>query len=125
MTDKRPSADKNTENLPELLPIMPLHETALFPKMVLPLVVMQSESVKLVDEAMSKNRIIGLLVSRPTEEGDGAESGTAAYATSTQPVRAASFEAAGSRRLVLQGWVSWVPGGFAARQAGSRISGSR
>ncbi len=74
MTDKRPSADKNTENLPELLPIMPLHETALFPKMVLPLVVMQSESVKLVDEAMSKNRIIGLLVSRPTQEGESAES---------------------------------------------------
>ncbi|MCK4986943.1 MAG: endopeptidase La, partial [Desulfobacterales bacterium] len=41
-----------------------------FPKMVLPLVVMQGESVRLVDEAMAKNRIIGLVVSKKPEEGN-------------------------------------------------------
>lgn len=70
MSDKRPAVDVSPENLPEILPIMPLHETALFPKMVLPLVVMQGESVKLVDEAMSKNRIIGLLISKHAAEDD-------------------------------------------------------
>ncbi|MBW2516793.1 MAG: endopeptidase La, partial [Deltaproteobacteria bacterium] len=44
-------------------------DAALFPKMVLPLVVMQGESVRLVDEAMAKNRIIGLVVSKKPQEG--------------------------------------------------------
>jgi ATP-dependent Lon protease len=52
------------ENIPEILPILPLFDAALFPKMVLPLVVMEGQSVKLIDEAMGKDRIIGLIVSK-------------------------------------------------------------
>ncbi|MEJ2097792.1 MAG: endopeptidase La [Deltaproteobacteria bacterium] len=48
--------------------MLPLYDTVLFPKMVLPLVVMQKESVQLIDEAMSKDRIIGLLVSKATSD---------------------------------------------------------
>ena len=58
----------DAEKVPEILPILPLYDAALFPKMVLPLVVMQGESVKLVDEAMAKDRIIGLVVSKKPEE---------------------------------------------------------
>jgi len=58
----------DAETIPEVLPILPLYDAALFPKMVLPLVVMQGESVKLVDEAMAKDRIIGLIVSKKPEE---------------------------------------------------------
>jgi ATP-dependent Lon protease len=64
MTEKRSPEDFTTEKLPGHLPILPLHETALFPKMVLPLVVMQGDSIKLVDEAMQKDRIIGMLVAK-------------------------------------------------------------
>ena len=70
MTDQKPSLDVNLKELPENLPILPLFDTVLFPKMVLPLVVMQEESVQLIDEAMSNNRIIGLLVSK-TSPGEG------------------------------------------------------
>ena len=56
--------------VPEILPILPLYDAALFPKMVLPLVVLQGESVQLVDEAMAKDRIIGLIVSKKPEEKD-------------------------------------------------------
>ena len=56
MTQQRSPEDLTTEKLPERLPILPLHETALYPKMVLPLVVMQGDSIKLVDEAMQKDR---------------------------------------------------------------------
>ena len=43
--------------------------TKLLRKMVLPLVVMQPESIQLVDEAMSKDRLIGLIVAKkPVEE---------------------------------------------------------
>ncbi|MFW5636130.1 MAG: LON peptidase substrate-binding domain-containing protein, partial [Thermodesulfobacteriota bacterium] len=61
-----------TDNLPDILPILPLFDAALYPKMVLPLVVMQGESVQLVDEAMSNDRIIGLLVSNTSGSEDTA-----------------------------------------------------
>ena len=84
MPESKPSADYNTENLPSVLPILPLYDAALFPKMVLPLVVMQGESVKLVDEAMARNRIVGLVVStkkenaKPDPENDLAKVGCSA-----------------------------------------------
>ena len=68
MTDQNPQAPLDTDNVPELLSILPLFDATLFPKMVLPLVVMQDESVQLVDEAMAKDRIIGLLVSKQPEK---------------------------------------------------------
>ena len=64
MTEQKPLAASKSQKIPEVLPILPLFDTALFPKMVLPLVVMQKESVQLIDEAMSKDRIIGLLISK-------------------------------------------------------------
>ena len=66
--ENKPSVDYNAENLPTALPILPLYDAALFPKMVLPLVVMQGDSIKLVDEAMARNRIVGLVVSRKKEK---------------------------------------------------------
>jgi ATP-dependent Lon protease len=69
MIEQQPSPELSAKKLPELLPILPLFDATLFPKMVLPLVVMQPESIKLVDEAMSQNRLIGLiLVKKPSED---------------------------------------------------------
>jgi len=67
MAEQESTSEFDAEKLPEVLPILPLYDAALFPKMVLPLVVMQGESVKLVDEAMAKDRIIGLVVSKKSE----------------------------------------------------------
>jgi ATP-dependent Lon protease len=68
MTDNQASeTGHQTADMPEILSILPLFDATLFPKMVLPLVVMQGESIQLIDEAMSKNRIIGLLVSKEKE----------------------------------------------------------
>ncbi len=68
MAESKLPMDIDKEKLPEMLPVLPLFDAVLFPKMVLPLVVMQEDSIKLVDEAMTKNRIIGLLVSKKTVE---------------------------------------------------------
>jgi ATP-dependent Lon protease len=68
MTDSPPAEEYNTDDIPDTIPILPLFDATLFPKMVLPLVVMQEESIKLIDEAMAKDRIIGLLVSRKPEK---------------------------------------------------------
>jgi len=66
MEDKQPSLDYDSENIPKELPILPLFDATLFPKMVLPLVVMKGESVHLIDEAMASDRMIGLLVAKKT-----------------------------------------------------------
>jgi len=55
------------EQIPEILPILPLFDVVMFPKMVLPLIVLQKESIQLIDEAMSKNRIIGTVASKFTD----------------------------------------------------------
>ncbi len=73
MTEPHSPADITPEHLPEILPILPLSDTALFPKMVLPLAVMKKESVQLVDEAMQADRIIGLQLVRKPSVGDDPE----------------------------------------------------
>jgi ATP-dependent Lon protease len=70
MADQRSPMELDAEKIPEILPILPLYDAALFPKMVLPLVVLQGESVQLVDEAMAKDRIIGLMLSKKPEDKD-------------------------------------------------------
>ena len=64
MAEQQPPINVNVDKLPELLPILPLFDAVLFPKMVLPLMVIQEDSIRLVDEAMSGDRIFGLLVSK-------------------------------------------------------------
>ena len=66
----QPQKNFDPDNLPETLSILPLFDATLFPKMVLPLVVMQGESVQLVDEAMAKDRIIGLVVAKKAIKQD-------------------------------------------------------
>jgi len=56
-----------TDKFPEILPILPVVDATLFPGMVLPLIVHGEESQKLVDEAMAKDRLIGIVVSRKKE----------------------------------------------------------
>lgn len=64
MNDLFDSQDNFTEKIPEIIPILPVFDIALFPKMVLPLVVNHKSAIKLIDDAMSGNRIIGVLLSR-------------------------------------------------------------
>ena len=67
MTDKQPSLNFENKELPKTLPILPLFDATLFPKMVVPIVIMQRESIQLVDEAMAKDRTIGLILSKNSE----------------------------------------------------------
>jgi ATP-dependent Lon protease len=65
MTDQQPPMDSDAEKVPELLPILPLFDAVLFPKMVLPLVVMQGESVQLVDFKNGQNPRQSIAVAGP------------------------------------------------------------
>ena len=64
MSQQQAAVAENTENLPRTLSILPLFDAVLFPKMVLPLMVMQGESIELIDEAMTRDRYIGLVVAK-------------------------------------------------------------
>jgi ATP-dependent Lon protease len=93
MTQPQPAIEISTDKMPEIIPILPLYDTALFPKMVLPLVVMQKESIQLVDEAMSQNRIIGLVVAKkPIEEGTYTQDDLNAVGTSALILKMAKTE---------------------------------
>ncbi len=64
---KHPSSNITSDNIPEIIPILPIVDTNLFPKMVLPLVLIQHEAVDLIDEAMAGNRMLGLLLSKRSD----------------------------------------------------------
>lgn len=64
---KHPSRSLSSYNIPSIIPILPIVDTNLFPKMVLPLVLIQDEAVELIDEAMSGNRMLGLLLSKRSD----------------------------------------------------------
>jgi ATP-dependent Lon protease len=93
MTEQQPSPELSAEKMPEILPILPLFDAALFPKMVLPLVVMQPESIKLVDETMSQNRLIGLIVvKKPSEDNVHAQDDLNTVGTSALILKMAKTE---------------------------------
>ena len=64
---RHPSAPISTDDIPDILPILPIVDTNLFPKMVLPLVLIQKEAIDLIDEAMAGDRMLGLLLSRRSD----------------------------------------------------------
>jgi len=103
MEEKKLSADFGTENIPDNLPVLPLFDAVLFPKMVLPLVVIEDHSVKLVDEAMSKDRIIGLLVSKSkSKEKTAPQEDLAVIGTSAMILKMAKTED-NKAQLLVQG----------------------
>ncbi|MCP3898536.1 MAG: endopeptidase La [Desulfobacteraceae bacterium] len=61
------SINIKTDQIPDILPILPIVDTNLFPKMVLPLVLVQQEAIDLIDEAMAGDRILGLILSKRSE----------------------------------------------------------
>lgn len=64
MTEQNVTEENKTISIPEVIPILPLHNVLLFPKMVLPLEVTGANSIHLVDDAMVKDRIIGIIMAK-------------------------------------------------------------
>jgi len=88
--------------LPDLLSILPLRDTVLFPQAVLPLAVARVPSVRLVEDALGGSRLIGVVTQRdPAIEEPGSEDlstvGTAAL------IHKVLKQPDGTLRLVVQG----------------------
>lgn len=51
----------NTESLPEVLPILPLRNTVLFPGVVIPITVGRDKSIQLIKDYYKKSKVIGVV----------------------------------------------------------------
>jgi ATP-dependent Lon protease len=79
-----PASDNDEQQqIPEELPILPLKDTVVYPLTVFPLAVGQERSLKLVDDVMQGDRLLGLVAQKSAEieqagPGDTFEIGTVA-----------------------------------------------
>jgi ATP-dependent Lon protease len=62
--------EMNNEDTPEILPILPLRNTVLFPGVVIPITVGRDKSIKLIKEAYKGDRIIGVVSQRDVSVED-------------------------------------------------------
>jgi len=64
MTEQKFFEENKSISIPEVIPLLPLHKILIFPKMMIPLEIYGNNAVQLVDEAMTKDRIIGVIASK-------------------------------------------------------------
>jgi len=57
-------AEINKEDVPEVLPILPLRNTVLFPGVVIPITAGRDQSIKLIKEANAGNKTIGVVAQK-------------------------------------------------------------
>ena len=94
--------DSNNLELPTTLPILPLRGLVVYPFTAVPLTVGQPRSIKLVDEVMSSDRLIGLVATKQHDiENPGPDD---LYTIGTAATIHRMFRAPdGTIRLVIQG----------------------
>jgi ATP-dependent Lon protease len=63
-----PNPEDEQLKIPEILPMLPVRDTVIFPYMILPLFVGRESSIKAVDEALSKDRMIFLATQKVATE---------------------------------------------------------
>ncbi|MDH7500525.1 MAG: LON peptidase substrate-binding domain-containing protein, partial [candidate division NC10 bacterium] len=98
------NSSSETVPIPEELPILPLRDTVLFPHTVLPLAVARESSVRLVEESLGGNRIIGIVAQRSAAIEDPQPSDLYGNGTACVIHKMLKFPD-GSLRLVVQGLV--------------------
>jgi ATP-dependent Lon protease len=93
---------ERTLSVPDELPILPLRDTVLFPNSFMPLAVARESSVRLIDEAISGGKLIGVFTQRDAsveepQQGDLYAVGTASH------IHKMFKLPDGSLRLIVQG----------------------
>ena len=88
--------------VPNELPILPLRGTVLYPDLILPIMVGRKKSVKLIDDAMDADRIIGVVTQRKSEVEDPKEGDLNQFGVAALILRMIR-ELDGSQRVIVQG----------------------
>ncbi|MEX2162549.1 MAG: endopeptidase La [Anaerolineales bacterium] len=101
--------------IPEVLPILPLRGVVVYPQTGVPLTIGQPRSIRLVDEAISGSRLVGLVASKdPEKENPGPED---LYTVGTIATVHRLFRAPdGTIRLLVQGLSRMRVGEFVANE---------
>ncbi len=65
--NKNMESEQSEVNLPQIIPILPLRGLVVYPKTAMPLTVGQPRSIKLIDEVMAGDRVIGVITSKDAD----------------------------------------------------------
>ena len=88
--------------VPNELPVLPLRGTVLYPDLILPIMVGRKKSVKLIDDAMDADRIIGIITQKRSEIEDPKEEDLYSVGVAALILRMIR-ELDGSQRVIVQG----------------------
>jgi ATP-dependent Lon protease len=109
----RVSAD---EPLPEILPVLPLRNTVLFPTLVAPMVATTERAKRLVDDALASDRLIVTVAARDPEKTEPGPDDLYKIGTAVRVLRMAKSDdgaqrlwVQGVRRVAIDGWVETTP----------------
>jgi ATP-dependent Lon protease len=104
------------EELPEILPILPLKNTVLFPGVVIPITINRDKSIKLVKEIYKKDKVVGVISQKDDsiedpEFSDLNNIGTVAYIlkTLTMPDGSTTAILQGKKRFKIETLVEQEP----------------
>jgi ATP-dependent Lon protease len=89
-------------SVPDELPILPLRDTVLFPNSFMPLAVARESSVRLIDEAISAGKVIGVFTQRDASVEEPQQSDLYAVGTASHIHKMFKLPD-GSLRLIVQG----------------------
>lgn len=102
--------------VPEILPILPLRGTVVFPMTLLPLAAGQPRSLRLIDEVISGDRLVGMVLQKNAEQeaagpGETFEIGTVAniHQMMRVPDGTVRLVVQGLRRIRVVEWVEETP----------------
>jgi ATP-dependent Lon protease len=101
-TDKEEKGKEEKIVVPNELPVLPLRGTVLYPDLILPIMVGRKKSVKLIDDAMDGDRIIGIITQKRSEIEDPKESDLFSVGVAALILRMIR-ELDGSQRVIVQG----------------------
>jgi len=68
LIDPEQDEDLSPEELADVLPVLPIKNTVLFPGVVIPITVTRQKSIRLIKKAYTGNRIVGVLAQRNKQE---------------------------------------------------------
>ena len=92
----------NTEEIPELVGILPLRNTVLFPGVVIPITIGRDKSIKLVKEAYHGTKVIGVLAQKDVAIEDPAPSDLNKIGTVARIIKMLQMPD-GSTTVIIQG----------------------
>ncbi|HKC51847.1 MAG TPA: endopeptidase La, partial [Myxococcota bacterium] len=104
------------EPLPEVLPVLPLRNTVLFPTLVAPMVATTERAKRLVDEALANDRLIVTVAARDPEKTEPGPDDLYRVGTAVRVLRMAKSDdgaqrlwVQGVRRVEIENWTTTTP----------------